>query len=70
LQKGFPLAVTCDFKVKTLGPNREHKAYDLKRCFRIGQKAGFHGPWCIEHGHRDRNTLFEELRWLRDSLRG
>jgi hypothetical protein len=65
----FPLAATCDFKVKTLGPNREHGAYDLERCFRIGTAAGFRGPWCIEHGHRDREILFAELRWIRDQLK-
>lgn len=65
----FPLAATCDFKVKTLGPNREHEAYDLEKCFRIGKAAGFRGPWCIEHGHRDREVLFEELRWIRDQLK-
>ena len=69
LKKTFPISVTCDFKVKTLSQDREHAAYDLERCFRIGQKAGFRGPWCIEHGHRDRDTLFEELRWIRDQLR-
>ena len=53
LQKTFPLAVTCDFKAKTLGANFEHAAYDLKRCFDTGWDAGFRGPWCLEHGHRE-----------------
>ncbi len=65
----FPTAVTCDYKAKTLGPNGEHIAYDLKRCFEIGWKAGFRGPWCLEHANRDRKTLFRELEMLRDMLR-
>ncbi|MDC3353122.1 hypothetical protein OAV87_03170, partial [Verrucomicrobiales bacterium] len=54
MQKDFALAVTCNFKVKTLGPNREHKACGLEVRFRIRQKVGFRGPWCTEHGHHDR----------------
>lgn len=69
LAKTFPTAVTCDFKAKTLGPNGEHDAYDLRRCFDIGWKAGFRGPWCLEHANRDRATLFRELAMLRDMLR-
>ncbi|MDA1050326.1 MAG: hypothetical protein O3C40_07575, partial [Planctomycetota bacterium] len=69
LAKSFPTAVTCDFKAKTLGPNGEHDAYDLRRCFDIGWQAGFRGPWCLEHAHRDRKTLFRELSMLRDMLR-
>ncbi len=65
----FPTAVTCDYKAKTLGPNGEHTQYDLKRCFEIGWKAGFRGPWCLEHANRDRKTLFRELGMLRDMLR-
>ena len=70
LARTFPQAVTCDFKAKTLGPQGEHAAYDLKRCFLIGWRAGFRGPWCLEHAHRDRQTLFRDLTWLRDQLRG
>jgi hypothetical protein len=70
LAKTFPLAVTCDFKARQLGPKGEHKLYDLKRCFEIGWKVGFHGPWCLEHANRDRKTLFRELALLRDMLRG
>ena len=69
LEKSFPLAVTCDFKAKTMGLNGEHDAYDLKRCFEIGRKAGFLGPWCFEHGHKDRSRAFRELGMLRDWLR-
>jgi hypothetical protein len=69
LAKTFPTAVTCDFKAKTLGPNGEHERYDLRRCFEIGWKAGFRGPWCLEHANRDRKELFRELSMLRDMLR-
>ena len=43
----FPKAVTCDFKARELGPEGQHAAYDLKRCFTIGWEAGFRGPWCL-----------------------
>jgi hypothetical protein len=69
LAKAFPLAVTCDFKARQLGPRGEHPAYDLKRCFTIGWQAGFRGPWCLEHAHPDRQMLFRELGLLRDMLR-
>ena len=69
LAKAFPLAVTCDFKARTLGPDGEHKLYDLKNCFEIGWQAGFYGPWCLEHANRDRKSLFRELALLRDMLR-
>ncbi len=68
LAKTFPSAVTCDFKARQLGPNGEHPLYDLKRCFTIGWKAGFQGPWCLEHANPDREKLFKELRMLRDML--
>jgi hypothetical protein len=69
LAKMFPTAVTCDFKAGNLGPNGEHAAWDLKRCFDIAWQAGFRGPWCLEHAHTDRNELFRELGLLRDMLR-
>jgi len=69
LAKAFPLAVTCDFKARALGPDGEHKLYDLKKCFEIGWQAGFCGPWCLEHANRDRKSLFRELALLRDMLR-
>lgn len=69
LANTFSTAVTCDFKAKTLGPNGEHSAYDLRRCFEIGWKAGFRGPWCLEHANRDRAALLSELVALRDMLR-
>jgi hypothetical protein len=69
LAKTFPLAVTCDFKARDLGPGGEHPLYDLKRCFTLGWNAGFRGPWCLEHAHADQSRLFRELALLRDSLR-
>lgn len=69
LAAAFPLAVTCDFKARKLGPNGEHALYDLKRCFTIGWESGFRGPWCLEHAHADRKKLFRELALLRDMLR-
>lgn len=70
LRRSFPLAVTCDFKVKTLGEDGAHPAYDLRRCFEIGWRAGFRGPWCLEHAHRDRAKLLKALMLLRDRLVG
>ncbi len=69
LARTFPIAVTCDFKARTLGPNGEHELYDLERCFEIGWKAGFRGPWCFEHANADTTILFRELGMLRDMLR-
>jgi len=70
LAKAFPLAVSCDFKARKLGPKGEHKLYDLKRCFDIGWKSSFSGPWCLEHANPNRDHLFRELAQLRDLLRG
>ena len=70
LRRSFPLAVTCDFKAKTLDQDGGHAAYDLRRCFEIGREAGFRGPWCLEHAHRDRGKLFKELVLLRNMLAG
>ncbi len=69
LTNSFPLAVTCDFKAKQLGPNDEHAAYDLKRCFDIAWAAGFRGPWAIEHGNADTGRFFAEVGLVRDMLR-
>lgn len=69
LEQMFPLAVTCDFKARELGEDGSHAAYDLKRCFDAGWKAGFRGPWCFEHAHRDFDTNLRGLRLLRDRLR-
>jgi hypothetical protein len=68
LAASFPLAVTCDFKARTLSKTGEHPLYDLKRCFTIGDAAGFRGPWCLEHANPDRDALFRELKMLRDML--
>jgi hypothetical protein len=68
LEKTFPIAVTCDYKARELGLDGEHEKYDLKRCFTIGWKAGFRGPWCLEHGHKDTKRLLRELVMLREML--
>lgn len=68
LEKTFPIAVTCDFKARELGPDGEHKKYDLKRCFTIGWNAGFRGPWCLEHAHKDTKRLLRELVMLRKMI--
>lgn len=70
LEKAFPLAVTCDFKAKQMGPKGEHAAYDLKRCFDIGRQAGFKGPWCFEHANADLKEVLREMGLLRDMLTG
>ena len=70
LKETFPIAVTCDFKARAMGPGGEHALYDLKRCFEIGWNAGFRGPWCLEHAHKDRKTLFNDLTTLREMLQG
>jgi len=68
LAKTFPLAVTCDYKARTLGPDGGHEQYDLKRCFTIGWKAGFRGPWCLEHGNQDTKQMLRELVMLREMI--
>ncbi len=70
LEKTFPIAVTCDFKARAMGPKGEHPLYHLKRCFEIGWNAGFRGPWCLEHANKDQKQLFQELVMLRDMLQG
>ncbi len=70
LTKMFPAAVSCDFKAGKLDDDGEHRSYDLERCFSIGWKSGFRGPWCLEHANVDQTTLFRELSLLRDLLRG
>ncbi len=69
LAKTFPIAVTCDYKARNMGPKGEHPLYDLKRCFTIGWDAGFRGPWCLEHANNNTKTLLRELVLLRDMLR-
>ena len=69
LARIFPVAVTCDFKARKLGPAGEHKEYDLKRCFDIAWNAGFRGPWALEHGDADLKRFYSEIKMLRDLLR-
>ena len=69
LKKSFPLAATCDFKARALGPNGEHSLYNLRRCFNIAWASGFRGPWCLEHANVDTRALLREFRLLRDMLR-
>jgi len=70
LARAFPRAASCDFKVRALGTDGSHDAYDLARCFQIGWQAGFRGPWCFEHFADNLETLLENLVRLRDRLRG
>ena len=70
LRQTFPLAVTCDFKFRQLNEAGEHSLFDLESCFQVGWQAGYRGPWCLEHANRDRKVLFQELRLIRDRLRG
>jgi len=69
LAKAFPLAVSCDFKVRDLGPHNEHPAYDLRAAFDIGHKAGFRGLWAIEHVNEDKAGLLHDLKWITRQLR-
>src|SRR5262249_42935356 len=69
LRKAFPFAVSCDFKALELGPNGEHPAYDLRRCFDIAWRADFRGPWCLEHFHADLPTVLKEMAYLGNLLR-
>ena len=69
LTNAFPLAVSCDFKARELGPNGEHAAYDLHRCFTIAWQSGFRGPWCFEHAHDELSGLCRDLILMRDMLR-
>jgi sugar phosphate isomerase/epimerase len=68
LAKAFPFAASCDFKAKEMEADGTHKDYDLKRCFDIGWKAGFRGPWCFEHFNDDLAKLFKDFGMLRDML--
>ncbi len=70
LAAAYPLAVTSDYKAFQLEPDGSHPKYDLKRCFDVGWKAGFRGPWCIEHFHTDLPGLIKGFGLVRDKLRG
>lgn len=69
LALAFPHAVTADFKVRELAADGSHAWYDLHAAFALGPRAGFRGPWCIEHTHPDRATLIRELRDIAGRLR-
>jgi hypothetical protein len=69
LAQAFPHAVSCDFKVRDLGPDFEHPAYDLRTSFNLGYEAGFRGPWCIEHLDPDKERLLRNLTWIARQLR-
>lgn len=68
LARAFQHAVTCDFKATNLGPDGEHEAYDLRRCFDVAWKAGFRGPWCFEMFHDDLPRLFRSMVKMREML--
>lgn len=68
LKKAFPGAATCDFKVFELNAERQHERYDIRRCFEIGWKAGFRGPWAIEHWNDDLKQYAKDTGFLRDQL--
>lgn len=69
LAQSFPQAVSCDFKAFELDADGGHAKYDLRRCFEIGQEAGYRGPWLLEHWHEDTSALVRDLLLLRDQLR-
>ena len=70
LARAFPLAASCDFKAFEFDEHGNHPKYDLKSCFDIGWRAGFRGPWCIEHFAPDLGRLLREMVAIRDRLRG
>lgn len=69
LAAAFPLAVSCDFKVRVLAGEGEHPEFDLKQCFDLGVAAGFRGPWAIEHINDNRSNLIRELLLLKTKLK-
>ena len=70
LARAFPLAASCDFKAFEFDEHGNHPKYDLKNCFEIGWRAGFRGPWCVEHFAPDLTRLLREMVTIRDQLRG
>ncbi len=68
LPLSFPGAASCDFKVFQMGPDKKHPQYDLKHCFDIGWKAGFRGPWVIEHMHDGSDSLAVDTVYIREML--
>ncbi len=69
LEKAFPTAVSCDFKPFTFEADGSHPRYDLKRCFQIGWKAGFRGPWCIEYSAPALKQQLADMIRIRDDLK-
>ncbi|MDP6445356.1 MAG: TIM barrel protein [Pirellulaceae bacterium] len=69
LTKSFPGAASCDFKVYDIDADGRHKKYDIRRCFDIAWRAGFRGPWAIEHWNEDTKAFARETVFLRDQLR-
>ena len=49
-------------------PEGEHPQYDLRRCFDVGWKAGFRGPWCLEHFNDTLPGLLAGFKRLREML--
>ena len=68
LKRTFPGAASCDFKVYELTADRSHPRYDLKQCFDIGWKAGFRGPWIIEHMKSTTDGFVAETIYIRNLL--
>jgi hypothetical protein len=69
LEKAFPFAVSCDFKPFTFEADGGHPRYDLKRCFQLGWKAGFRGPWCIEYFAPTLKQQLADMIRIRDDLK-
>ena len=69
LLKTFPGAVSCDFKVYELTPDRKHPKYDIKQCFDIGWQSGFRGPWIIEHMKPTTKGFIADTVYIRDLLK-
>ena len=68
LRATFRTAASCDFKVYELTKGRRHPKYDLRRCFDIGWKAGFRGPWVIEHMKPTTKNFIRDTVYIRDLL--
>lgn len=67
LRKVFPYAVTCDVKAMDIGPDGEHREYDLGKAVNVGLEAGYTGPWMIEYVGRTVDP-FEGVERSRDLL--
>jgi hypothetical protein len=40
-----------------------------EKCSDVAWKAGFHGPWAIEHWNEDNKAFARETAFLRDQLK-